>query len=320
MYMIKTPGQQDFAIRKPMTPSELRKKYRKAQEDAKRRQSQTESNNIPVVQEQNLNEAGKSLIKDGPITQDYEKDEFKSVKESKDTSDDNGGLNKSFSEFGIETKFEEKTPKEILTELTNNRDNPKLARYFLLDITPDTSWFESIPSKVNILLGKLTDGGQLRGGDKDLAIEHRNDILTTLIEAALELSSTILDTPEISRKLEAQQNGQNKDPRDAVTSAEPATDNLVDEKPILASTLCENYSNAVAPDQQVGDLEELTQDPRDGSRFFVYDPEPSPSLYYTIDLYERIYSLRLEKRSEDSKEKTVGMFTLFNTLCDILKS
>lgn len=123
MEMTNTPEQQDLEIRKPMAPNELRKKNklereRKSQEDAKSRQSQAESNNIPVVQEQNPNEAGKSLVKDGPVTQDYEKNEFKSANEPKDTSDDMGELIERVSKVTIEPAVREKTPEKIWTEVT----------------------------------------------------------------------------------------------------------------------------------------------------------------------------------------------------------
>ncbi|KAM3156195.1 hypothetical protein ABEW05_003328 [Botrytis cinerea] len=308
MEMTNTPEQQDLEIRKPMAPYELREKMRlemkrKSQEDAKSRQSQAESNNIPVVQEQNPDEAGKSLVKDGPVTQDYEKNEFKSANEPKDTSDDMSELIERVSKVTIEPAVREKTLEKIWTEVTKN---PKMARYRSLDITPGASWFESTLRNVNILLRKVTDEERLSGRDENLAAKRRDDILTTLIEAALELSSTILDAPEISGKPAAQHNFQNKDHRNAVISIEPPTNNpTADENPIAPPTRRENCPDSVVPFQDVEILKEPSQESRNRSVWFEYHPK-GKNLFYTIDLYERVHTFCLDKYGGKPSWKTVA--------------
>ncbi|TGO57835.1 hypothetical protein BOTNAR_0193g00300 [Botryotinia narcissicola] len=296
---------------RPKQPYELRmevaalRKLRKAEEEAKSRQSQAKSGNIPVVQELNSNEADETLVRDEPATQSHENNGAKSTNDSKDTSNGIGDLIEAVSETTLETPVIKKTPKGIWNELTNNAD-PKLASYRSLDITPDPSWLESILSKVNNILEKTADRGQLKGDDKGPAIEHRNDVLKILMQGALELGSHILDSPEIARKLAAQHGIQNEDLRNAVPSVGAGTNNIADENTVIASTRCENCSGALAPYPEVEGLEVPTQDPRDRLPFFEYIPQASSSLYYTIDLFERIYSLPLKKYKESSGEKTVA--------------
>ncbi|TGO57679.1 hypothetical protein BCON_0063g00360 [Botryotinia convoluta] len=312
MATTNNPRQQILESERPKKPHELRKeaalkKPRKVQEDAKSRQSQAEPNNILVVQEQNPNEADGSLDKDGPATHCYENNGFKIANGSENTTNDICDVTERFLKVKLGPR--EKTPGEIWNELTNepeNSKNPRLARYPSLDVIPDPSWFESILSKVNGMLEKTADGGQSRGGDENLAIERRDDIIKILMQGALELGSGLLDSPEIAGKLAAQPDIQNKDLRNAVTSTGTATDNLIEKNPIFASTLCENCSDAPAPHQAVKVLEEPTQKSRERSIWFEYHSKKPQSLYYTIGLYERVHTLHLEKFSVYLSEKTVA--------------
>ncbi|TGO34987.1 hypothetical protein BHYA_0174g00120 [Botrytis hyacinthi] len=293
------------------SPSELREeakleRRRKVEKDAKSRQSQAEPNNIAVVQERNPNEADETPVKDEPATQSHENNSSKSTDDSRDTSKGIGRLAKVFSETTLETPVIKKTPKGIWNELTDDADT-KLASYRSLDITPDSSWFESILSKVNSILEKTIDGGQLKGGDKDSAIERRNDILKILMQGALELGLHILDSPEIARKLAAQHGIQNEDRRNAVPSVGTGTDNPTDENTNIASTLCENCSDALSPHQAVEVMEKPTQESRDRTIWFEYHSKKSQSsYYYTIDLYERVHTFNLYKYAANSNKKTVA--------------
>ncbi|TGO12581.1 hypothetical protein BTUL_0086g00570 [Botrytis tulipae] len=292
------------------SPSEIKEeakleRRRKVEKDAKSRQSQAEPNNISVIQERNPNEAEETPVKDEPATQSHENNGPKSTNGSKDTSNGIGGLTKAFSETTLETPVIKKTPKGIWNELTDNAD-PKLASYRSLDIMPDSSWFESILSKVNSILEKAVDGGQLKSGDKDSATERRNDILKILMQGALELGSQILDSPEITRKLVTQHGIQNEDLRNAVPSLGTGTDNPTDENINIASTLCGNCCDALAPHQAVEVTEKPTQKSRDGSIWFEYHSKDPQSKYYTIDLYERVHSFHLEKHGVRRAMKTVA--------------
>ncbi|KAF7905060.1 uncharacterized protein EAF01_005581 [Botrytis porri] len=250
-------------------------------------------------------ETDETLVKDEPATQSHENNGTKSASDSKVIPNDIVGVTKAFSEATLETPVIEKTLKEIWNEIMHN-PVPKLARYRSLDITPDTSWFESTLSKVKSILEKTAYRGQSKVGDEDLAIERRNDILATIIEAALELGSYILDSPEISEKLAAQHDVQNQDHHKATSSVGTATNDLTEENIISASTLCENCSDAVASCQQVKVLEEPTQDSREQSIWFEYHSNKLQSLHYTIDLYERVHSFHLGKYEVKSGEKTVA--------------
>ncbi|TGO28151.1 hypothetical protein BPAE_0031g00160 [Botrytis paeoniae] len=282
--------------------SELRKeaaleKLRKAQEDVKSRQSQTEPNNVLVVQEQNPNEAHGSLVKDVSATHYRENNGSKSANGSENMTNDCDDLTGKFAKVKLGPT--EKTPEEIWKELTTNPKNLKdlkLDRYRSLDVTPDPSWFESILSKLDSVLEKTADRAQLKGGNEDLPIERRNDILKILMQGALELGSYILDSPEVAGKLAAQRDVRNEDPRNVVTSIGTATDNLTEENAIFESTLCDNCPRAPAPYRAVKVLEETTQDSRERS---IY-------LYYTIDLYKRVHSFHLEKYEVKSCKKTVA--------------
>ncbi|KAF7940811.1 uncharacterized protein EAE97_006997 [Botrytis byssoidea] len=280
-------------------------KLRKAEEEAKSRQSQAESGNIPVVQELNSNEADETLVGDEPATESHENNGARSTNYSKDTSNGIGDLIEAFSETTLETPVIKKAPKGIWNELTDNAD-PKLTSYRSLDITPDPSWLESILSKVNSILEKTADGGQLKGGDKDSAIGRRNDILKILIQGALELGSHILDSPEIARKLAAQHGIQNEDSCNAVPSIGTGTDNSTDENINIVSTPCENCCDTLAPHQEVEVTEKPTQDSRDRSIWFKYHSKRPQSLYYTIDLYERVHRFHLEKFEVKKATKTVA--------------
>ncbi|KAF7882802.1 uncharacterized protein EAF02_006165 [Botrytis sinoallii] len=294
--MTEALGSKELEGARSKQPYELRREFtalrklRKAEEDAKSRQSQAESNNIAVIQELNPNEADGTLVKDELATQT-----------------DIARLTDEFAKSKLGPK--EKTPREIWNDLTNDPEsleNPKLARFRSLDVTPDPSWFESILSKAESILEKTADGGQLKGSDKDSAIERRNDILKILMQGALELGSYIFDSSEISGKLAAQHDVQNQDRHEAVTSVEPASDGHTDGNTIIASTPCENCSDALAPHQVVELMEKPTQKSRDRSIWFEYHSKEPQSVYYTIDLYERVHRFNLDKYNANSNEKTVA--------------
>ncbi|KAF7918952.1 hypothetical protein EAE99_008677 [Botrytis elliptica] len=262
----------------PKKPSELRREFaaliklRKAEEDAKSRQSQAESNNIAVIQELNPNEADETLVKDELATQSHENNGSKSINGFENKRNDIARLTDEFAKSKLGPK--EKTPREIWNDLTNDperSENPKLARFRSLDVTPDPSWFESILSKAESILEKTADGGQLKDGDTDSAIERRNDILKILMQGALELGSYILDSSEISGKLAAQHDVQYQDPHQVVEL-----------------------------------MEKPTQKSRDRSIWFECHSRKPQSVYYTIDLYERVHRFNLDKYNADSKEKTVA--------------
>ncbi|THV54891.1 hypothetical protein BGAL_0018g00470 [Botrytis galanthina] len=242
-------------------------------------------------------------VEDEPVTQSHENKGFKSANGSENMTNDHDDLADKVANLKLGPK--KRTAEETWHELTDNA-NPKLASYRSLDITPDPSWLESILSKVNSILEKTTDGGQLKGGDKDSAIERRNDVLRMLMQGALELGSHILDSPEIARKLAAQHGIQNEDLRNAVTSVGTGTDNSTDENIIIASTRCENCSGALAPYQEVEVTEKPTQESRDRTIWFEYHSKTPESLYYTIDLYEQVHTFNLKKLDANSNEKTVA--------------
>ncbi|KAF7896178.1 hypothetical protein EAF00_006193 [Botryotinia globosa] len=267
-------------------------KRRGAENDANIRHSLVDSNNILVVQEQNSNEAHGSLEKDRSATHHYENIGSKSANVFENKAANIVTLTEGISRFKIAT--EEKTPEETWNELADNLDR-KMARYRSLDVVPDPSWLESILSKVNSVLEKTADGGQLKGGDKDSAIEHRNDVLRMLMQGALELGSYILDSPEIARKLAAQHGIQNEDLRNAIPSIGTGTDNSTDENINIASTLYENCCDALAPHQAVEVMETPIQESRDRSIWFEYHPVSPQGVYYNIDLYERVHTFKLSR-------------------------
>ncbi|KAJ8060022.1 hypothetical protein OCU04_011633 [Sclerotinia nivalis] len=242
-----------------------------------------------------------------------------SPKKIKDTTDEVDILAQSISK--LTTSEKEKTFEETFAEL-KLLPNPTMKYFYSLDILHEFAALEDIFRDLEGSIMRAPNGEE-RVGNQSITTKQWNSARLSLMKAYLLGCASVLAFPEIAEKLAAQHNTEGKHCEMSVTSVGTATDSLIDDTAIYASTLCKKFSDELAPFQKVDIDEKPTQHARGRSTWFeiVPDSRPGRSLYYNIDLFERVHTFPLKKFKESSYEKTVGrLYRPIQTLIDKFES
>ncbi|KAF7866925.1 hypothetical protein EAF04_005766 [Stromatinia cepivora] len=250
---------------------------------------------------------------------DPENNDKGSPKRINNTTDEVDLLAQSFSK--LTTSEREKTFEETFAEL-KLLPNPTMKCFYSLDTPHEFAALEDILRDLGGSFMKAPNG-QEGVGDRGITIKQRNAARLSLMKAYLFGCANALAFPEIAEKLAAQHDTKGKHCETSVTSVGTATDSLIDDTAIYASTLCEKCSDKLAPFQKIDIDEKPSQNACGRSTWFeiIPDSRPGRSLCYNIDLFERVYTFSLKKFNESSYEKTVGrLYRPIPTLIDSFES
>ncbi|CAD6450381.1 f0579fe2-45ef-421b-9df9-090cd7b188fe [Sclerotinia trifoliorum] len=273
-------------------------------EDSQKKQHEEYNRSEAAIQNETPEIITSSPVRSLQSSLHPERDDKGSPKKINDTTDKVDILAQSFAKL---TTFErEKTFEETFAELKLLPD-PTLKCFYSLDIPHEFATLEDILRNLGSSIMKAPNGEE-EFNDRSMTIKQRNNARLSLMKAYLFGCANLLAFPEILEKLAVRHDPEGKHDETSITSVGTTTDDLIDDTEIYTPTLCEKCSNELASFQKVDIDEPPAQHARGRSAWFeiVVDSRPGRSLYYDIELFERVHTFSLKKFNESSYEKTVG--------------